>query len=202
MFTVRRFRQAIAPQRLRRVAALAAISVTLLGCVLGLHNEARAQRLVPITLPDAQVLDENGRQVRFYTDLVRGKIVLINFVYTRCATICRPFGRRIAPLQQLLGDRLGRDVFLITVSLDPEYDTPERLRAWGAQFGAQPGWKFVTGSRAEINRVLNACGVSIVPRVPHSSTVLVGNDVRRQWLREYAFASNQRFLAQIDRVSR
>jgi protein SCO1/2 len=146
------------------------------------------------------VLDEDGRQVRFYTDLVRGKTVLINFVYTRCNAVCRPFGRHLAPLQQQLGSRLGRDVFIITVTLDPEYDTPARLKAWGAQFGARSGWKFVTGSRAEINRVLRACGVSTTVKEAHAPAVLIGSDVRRVWLREYTFATN--FLAQIGRVSR
>ena len=92
-----------------------------------------------ITVPDVKLVDQDGRPVRFYTDLVKGQVVAMNFVFTSCGTICPPMGANFAKLQKILGGRPGPHVRLISVSIDPANDTPERLKAWAAKFGAQPG---------------------------------------------------------------
>jgi len=86
------------------------------------------------------VLDQGGRRLRFATDLVAGRLVAIQFVFTNCTTICPPLAATYGRLLQLLGDRAGREVFLISVSVDPTNETPVRLKAWAQKFGAGPGW--------------------------------------------------------------
>src|SRR5205085_5657262 len=113
-----------------------------------------------VTVPDVKLVDQDGRPVRFYTDLVKGQVVAMNFVFTSCGTICPPMGVNFAKLQKILGGRPdGKRVRLISVSIDPANDTPERLKAWATKFGAQPGWTLVTGDREEVNRLLKAMGV-------------------------------------------
>jgi protein SCO1 len=114
--------------------------------------------------------------------------VAINFVFTNCTTICPPMGANFAKLQKLLGDRAGKDVHLISVSVDPVTDTPERLKAWAAKFGAGPGWTLVTGDRAEITRLLKALGTYTPDINDHSPLVLLGNEARHQWTRAYGLA--------------
>src|ERR1035438_4950009 len=88
------------------------------------------QTFRPLLVPDCVLLNQNGERVRFYSDLVRGKVVVINSIFTTCTTICLPMGANFARLQALLGDHMGREVNLISISVDTLTDTPELLRAW------------------------------------------------------------------------
>ena len=142
-----------------------------------------------LNIPDVTVLDQDGTPKRFYTDLVKDKVVAVNFVFTTCTTICPPMGANFAKLQKLLGERAGRDVHLISVSVDPTTDTPERMKAWGQKFGAAPGWTLVTGDREEITRLLKSLGVYTASISDHSPLVLLGNDARHQWTRAYGLAA-------------
>ena len=142
-----------------------------------------------LDIPDVAVLDQDGTPKRFYTDLVKDKVVAVNFVFTTCTTICPPMGANFAKLQKLLGERAGRDVHLISVSVDPATDTPERMKAWGQKFGAGPGWTLVTGDREEITRLLKSLGVYTANISDHSPLVLMGNDARHQWTRAYGLAA-------------
>lgn len=143
---------------------------------------------VYLEIPDVPVLDQDGRELRFYSDLVQGKTVLMNFVFTTCTTICPPMGANFGQVQKLLGDRGGRDIHLISVSVDPGVDTPERLKAWGAKFGAGPGWTLVTGQRTEITRLLKSLGVYTPDIDDHSPLVLLGSDPEDRWTRAYGLA--------------
>lgn len=142
-----------------------------------------------LNIPDVTVLDQDGTPKRFYTDLVKDKVVAVNFVFTTCTTICPPMGANFAKLQKLLGERSGKDVHLISVSVDPATDTPERMKAWGQKFGAGPGWTLVTGDREEITRLLKSLGVYTASISDHSPLVLLGNDARHQWTRAYGLAA-------------
>src|SRR5262245_57068115 len=142
-----------------------------------------------LNVPDVTVVDQDGKPHHFYTDLVKDRVVAINFVFTTCTTICPPMGANFAKLQKLLGDRAGRDVHLISVSVDPNIDIPERMKAWGQKFGAGPGWTLVTGDREEITRLLKSLGVYTPNISDHSPLVLMGNDARNQWTRAYGLAA-------------
>jgi protein SCO1/2 len=140
--------------------------------------------------------------VRFYTDLVKGQVVAMNFVFTSCGTICPPMGANFAKLQKILGGRPdGKRVRLISVSIDPGNDTPERLKAWAAKFGAQPGWTLVTGDREEVNRLLKALGVYNASPAAHTPVVLVGDDLHHHWTRAYGLAPPDKLAELIGRVA-
>ncbi|HWW74484.1 MAG TPA: SCO family protein [Pyrinomonadaceae bacterium] len=143
---------------------------------------------VGTNIPDVELLDQDGRKVRFYTDLVKGKTVAVQFIFTTCTTICPPLGATFARVQKDLGERAGRDVQLISVSVDPATDTPERLKAWGEKFKAGPGWTLVTGAKPQVDELLRALGAASASPSEHTPTVLVGNDAARQWTRAYGLA--------------
>ena len=142
-----------------------------------------------MNIPDIEVLDQNGRKIHFYTDLVKGQTVVINFIFTTCTTICPPLGATFARVQKELGDKVGRDVRFISISVDPATDTPERLKAWGAKFHAGDGWTFVTGNKVQVDELLRALGASSARREDHSPTVLIGNDAQGAWTRTYGLAN-------------
>lgn len=139
-------------------------------------------------IPDVPVLDQDGRKLNFYTDLVKGKTVAINFVFTTCTTICPPLTATFRRVQQDLGERVGRDVGLISVSVDPVTDTPERLAAFSSKFKVAPGWSFVTGSKPEIDSLLRALGVAVGDKNDHTPMMLIINDGTKKWTRTYGLA--------------
>lgn len=139
-------------------------------------------------IPDVPVLDQEGRKLNFYTDLVKGKTVAINFVFTTCTTICPPLTATFRRVQQDLGERVGRDVRLISVSVDPVTDTPERLAAFSSKFKVAPGWTFVTGSKPEIDSLLRALGVASGDKNDHTPMMLIINDGTKKWTRTYGLA--------------
>jgi protein SCO1/2 len=142
-----------------------------------------------MTIPDVEMLDQNGNKIHFYTDLVKGKTVAVNFIFTTCTTICPPLGATFARVQKDLGERAGRDVQLISVSVDPVTDTPERLKAWAAKFhAADEGWTLVTGAKPQVDELLRALGAASASPSEHSPAVLIGNDAAGQWTRTYGLA--------------
>jgi cytochrome oxidase Cu insertion factor (SCO1/SenC/PrrC family) len=141
-----------------------------------------------MAIPDVELLDQDGRKVHFYSDLVQGRVVVINFIFTTCTTICPPLGATFARVQKEFGVGAGRNVRFISISVDPATDTPERLKAWGAQFHAGPAWSFVTGQKQIVNELLSALGAATASPQDHSPTVLIGNDARGQWTRTYGLA--------------
>lgn len=153
-----------------------------------------------LNIPDVEVLDQDGQVRHFYSDLVKGKTVAVNFIFTNCTTICPPLGATFARVQHELGDKVGKDVYFISVSVDPLTDTPERLKAWGAKFKAGPGWTFVTGNKEQIDRLLNALGASAARREDHTPSVIIGNDERDVWTRTYGLASASQMVGLINEV--
>jgi protein SCO1/2 len=122
----------------------------------------------PIRIPDVTVQDQNGRSLSFYTDLVKGKTVAINFIFTTCTTTCPLLAANFRKVQLDLGERAGRDVHLISISVDPLTDIPERLQAFAAQHHAGPGWTFVTGAQPQIDQLLRGLGASVADKNSHT----------------------------------
>lgn len=149
-------------------------------------------------IPDVEVVDHEGRTLRFHSDLIRGKTVVVNAVYTNCRNICPLLGKTFANLQTALGDRLGRDVFLISISRDPENDTPESLATWRRRYGAKPGWIFVTGKKAAIDEVLELLTGDPSFTGGHSAIALLGDDATGIWLREYGAAEPEEYERLLD----
>lgn len=150
-----------------------------------------------MVIPDVEVLDQSGKTIHFYSDLIKGKTVAINFIFTTCTTICPPLAATFARVQKELGDKVGREVYFISISVDPLTDTPERLQAWGDKFKAGPGWTFVTGNKQEISQLLNALGAAVARREDHSPTVIVGNDLKGVWTRTYGLAKPSQLIGLI-----
>ena len=153
-----------------------------------------------LDVPDVPVLDQDGRRLLFRTDLVEGRAVAVNFIFTNCTTICPPLAATFGKLRKLLGDRAGRDVHLISISVDPVTDTPERLRAWSQKFGPGPGWTLVTGAREDITRLLKALGAYTADKNDHPPLVLIANS-RGRWTRAYGLAPPAKLAAAIDEMA-
>src|SRR5919202_3095176 len=168
--------------RLYKAAAALAFALTLVAALppaaeaMPAHDETFTHDTSKMNIPDVELLDQDGRKVHFYSDLVKGRVVAIQFIFTTCTTICPPLGATFARVQKELGERARRDVRLISISVDPATDTPERLKAWAAKFHAADGWTLVTGAKPKVDELLRALGAATASPADHSPTVLIGNE--------------------------
>jgi len=130
---------------------------------------------------DTPLLTQDGRQVRFYTDLLQGKVVLISFFYTNCTDICPLLMHNLQEVQDRLGDRFGRDVFFVSISVDPEDDTPEEIGKFSRRYDAKAGWTFLTGKKEDIDRVVQKLGQYSPDFEDHSMLFLLGDVKNARW---------------------
>ena len=139
-------------------------------------------------LPDVTVQDQTGKSLNFYNDLVKGKVVAVNFVFTTCTAICPSLTATFRRVQQQLAEQ-KLPAQLISISVDPTTDTPERLQEFAAKFKAEPGWTFVTGNKSDIDSILKEFGVAVANKNDHTPMVLIGNDEAGYWTRAYGLSS-------------
>lgn len=149
--------------------------------------------------PNTELITQDGTTVHFYDDLIKGKIVAINFIYTTCQYSCPLETARLAQVQKLLGDRVGKDIFFYSISIDPAHDTPAALKAYAEKFHVGPGWTFLTGKKDDIDALSKALGMYSDPSVNkdgHLPHLLIGNEANGQWLRDSA-TDNPHFLSNL-----
>jgi len=139
-------------------------------------------------IPNAHITDQNGQQLNFYNDLVKGKTVAINFIFTTCTASCPPLTATFRRVQQNAEQR-GLPLQLISISVDPTIDTPERLHAFAEKFNAGPGWTFVTGDKNEIDTLLQGLGAAVSNKNDHTPMIMIGNDSADYWTRAYGLSS-------------
>lgn len=149
---------------------------------------------------DTLLVDQDGREVRFYSDLMAGKVVVINSMFTDCTGSCPVMSKKLQALQEHLGDRVGRDVHLISITVDPERDSPARLKEHAAKFGAGPGWSFLTGSEENVKTVLSKLGQWVEDREAHETVFLIGNDRTGLWKKAFALAKTDQVVEIVDSV--
>ena len=149
---------------------------------------------VKLKIPDSEVFDQHGKKLRFYTDLIKGKVVVINFIFTTCAYVCPLQGGNFSRLQAELGERSGEDIYLISVSTDPLTDTPEKLKAWGERFGVKRGWTLVTGEKQQIDELLLALTGDTARTGEHSPVAIIGSGETGVWLRAYGLEGPKRMI--------
>lgn len=149
--------------------------------------------------PNVPLVTQDGKTVRFYEDLMKGRKVLINFVYSSCEQACPLDTAKMAEVQRLLGDRVGRDVFMYSVTLDPETDTPSVMKSYATTFKAGPGWLFLTGKRADIDQIRYKLGERN-EKETHANTVRVGDVASGQWMRLPLAADAKYLMVEINNL--
>ena len=149
---------------------------------------------------------QDGRSVRFYDDLVKGRVVMINFMFTTCRRACPGTTTNLRRVQRALRDHVGRDLVMLSVSLDPEHDTPEVLKEYARVYGAGPGWYFLSGRREEIELLRRRLGVyDLNPvrdadRTRHAGLVVLGNEPMERWSAISGRAKPRQIVEAVERV--
>jgi protein SCO1 len=147
--------------------------------------------------PNVPLTNQDGKQVRFY-DEIKGKSVAINVIYTSCKDECPLETAKMAQVAQIFGDKMGKDMFFYSISIDPQHDTPAVLKAYAKNFNVGPGWQFLTGKPEDIKVLVKKLGLSRgsdgTNKDGHTASLMVGNEPTGQWMRNSA-VDNPIFLS-------
>ena len=149
---------------------------------------------VDIDLRDRVLVDHNGEDVQFVTDVIGDNIVVMDFVYTTCTTICPVLSALFTQVQRKLGEHVGDDVWLVSMSVDPIRDTPQRLNAYSAKHRAGDGWIWLTGPNPAVDDVLTGLGAYTSNFEDHPSMVLIGDGRTGEWTRLFGFPNPDRIV--------
>jgi len=199
------------PRRWRTAACLLGLLGAVAAGPAGAHADHAAAPAAPpaappadlapalrVTVPDVTVTDQFGRQHRLSRDLVQGRTVLLNFVFTSCTTVCSPMTAVLKSVQDELRRRGRQDVLLLSVSIDPLTDTPQTLARFAGRFGIQDGWHFLTGARSAIDAVLKGFGLPSGGAIDeHTPMVYIADGATGRWSRAYGLAGPQPILQRV-----
>jgi protein SCO1 len=192
--------------------AMATLVLLIAGaCVLPVRAQepvAPPQTVVPNTqennaqryFTDTVLINQNGERMRFYTDLMKDKTVIIDTFFATCQASCLPMNRNLAQIQEGLGDRLGKDVNILSISVDPGVDTPTLLKAYAKKLNAKPGWYFLTGDKESIELILKKLGQFVDDKNDHLNIFLIGNDRTGLWKKAFGLAKSEELMKVVESV--
>jgi protein SCO1/2 len=163
-----------------------------------MNKPAEAAKSAEVELRDRTLVNQDGEEVRFVSDVIGDRIVVMDFVYTTCTTVCPVLSAVFKQLQERLGEDLGEEVALVSVTVDPVRDTPERLKAYAARYDAGNGWVWLTGAKPTVDDVLNGVDAYSVSFEDHPAMVLVGDGRTGEWSRFFGFPSPDRIMEKVD----
>ena len=155
-------------------------------------GEVRLEHITPPKVPDEVLLDQDGREVHLASELLHERVVAVNFVFSTCSTICSPMSAVFGKLRTELGAAVGKDVHLVSLTLDPVTDTPEKLQKFSSLFKRGKGWTFVTGEPQRMTRALKALGGWVPNKETHTPMTLIGNTSTGKWVRVFGMPTTQR----------
>jgi protein SCO1 len=155
---------------------------------------------VKVRFDDAVLTDQGGKSLKLKSEVLADRIVVMDFVYTTCTTICPVLTATMVRVQNELGAKAKDDVRMVTISVDPARDTPARMKEYGDKMGVKPGWVWLTGPTGRVNEVLKGFGAYTPSFEDHPPLVLVGDARTGQWTRFFGFADPKDVVAEVERL--
>jgi protein SCO1 len=163
-------------------------------------NKPRYQRTVEnLNIPDVVLTNQDGKRVRLTSLLNSDKPVIVDFIYGTCTTICPVLSAGFSHLQKKLGPD-SKKVHLVSITIDPENDTPEIMKKYLQRYRAKPGWDFLTGSRKDIDRVMNAFNAYFSDKMDHQPLTFIQSRDEGEWIRIYGLLSSRDFMTECEKV--
>ena len=143
---------------------------------------------------DVELINQNGEKMKFYSDLIQGKVVIINSFFATCQGSCLPLNQNLAKVQEALGDRLGKDVYILSISVDPTVDTPPNLKQYAKKLQARPGWFFLTGAKENVDFALKKVGQFVDDKQDHLNIFIIGNERTGLWKKAFGLAKSEELV--------
>jgi protein SCO1/2 len=155
---------------------------------------------VALSVPDLEVVNQDGRHVRFNSQVVEGRIAIVTGFFTTCSSMCPITQEKLSQVARLLGSRLGKDVIIVSVSVDSQNDTPARMKDWGEKFHIGPGWTLLSGNRAKVDTLLKSLGLSVPLPQRHQSALMIGSTASG-WVRVSSWTSSEKLAKLAESMS-
>ena len=149
---------------------------------------------------DVVLINQNGEKMRFYSDLLQGKVVIINSFFATCQGSCLPMNRNLEKVQAALGDRVGKEVFIISISVDPAVDSPASLKEYAKKLHAGPGWYFLTGEKPNVDFALKKLGQFVDDKQDHLNIFIIGNERTGLWKKAFGLAQSDELVKVVESV--
>ncbi|HEV8428007.1 MAG TPA: SCO family protein [Pyrinomonadaceae bacterium] len=149
---------------------------------------------------DVLLVNQNGEKMRFYSDLLQGKVVVINSFFATCTGSCLPLNRNLEKLQKALGAHMGKEVYFISISVDPTVDTPTSLKAYAKKLNAGPGWYFLTGDKESVDFALKKIGHFVDKPSDHLNIFIIGNERTGLWKKAFGLARDDELMKVVESV--
>jgi len=165
-----------------------------------MSNTAEASSPAQKYFTDVELINQDGKKVHFYSDVLKGKTVIVNAFFTSCTSVCPPMNRNMEKIQEALGDRVGRDVFLVSMTVDPETDTPARMKEYAKKFHAGPGWLFLTGKKENLDWALYKLGQYVENKDDHQTVLIIGNEPTGLWKKAFGMANVAELVQVVESV--
>ena len=180
------------------------------GCALGMlllifgstaqaSQQSYERSIENYKIPDVVLINQNGERVRLKKLLDSDKPVVVDFIYGTCTTICPVLSAGFSNLQKKLGSDSDK-VHLVSITIDPENDTPQVMKTYLERYRAKPGWDFLTGSRQDINQVMNAFDSYFRDKMDHKPLTFIRSPEGNSWVRLYGLMSGRDFLKECEKV--
>jgi protein SCO1/2 len=162
---------------------------------------ASGSKLASVELPEGLMLtNQLGEQRDLRRDVIGDRVAVVNFVYTNCTTVCPVTSTIFSMLQKSLASRLGSEVVLVTLTVDPARDTPYRLRSYAKNFAPGEAWSWLTGDNSAVESALRAFGSYTANFEDHPAMILVGDAANSTWYRLYGFPAPQAIEGKINEL--
>jgi protein SCO1/2 len=149
---------------------------------------------------DVLLVNQNGQKMRFYSDLLQGKVIVINSFFATCTGSCLPLNRNLEKLQKALGAHMGKEVFFLSISVDPTVDTPPNLKAYAKKLNAGPGWYFLTGDKQNVDFALMKIGQFVDDKNDHLNIFIIGNERTGLWKKAFGLARDDELMKVVESV--
>ncbi|HEX8847848.1 MAG TPA: SCO family protein [Pyrinomonadaceae bacterium] len=149
---------------------------------------------------DVVLINQNGEKMRLYSDLLKGKVVIFDFFFATCQGSCLPMNRNLQKIQEALGARVGKDVYIVSITVDPTVDTPASLKEYAKKLNAGPGWYFLSGDKANVEFALRKLGQYVDDKQNHTNIFIIGNERTGLWKKAFGLARSDELIKVVESV--
>jgi len=149
---------------------------------------------------DIVLTNQDGQPMKLYSDLMKDKVIVINSFFASCTASCPVMSKSFSALQKRFADRLGRDLVLVSITVDPERDTPAKLHAYAQKWEARRGWYFLTGSKANVDAALRKLGQYVEEPSAHMNIIVIGNERTGLWKKAFGLAPSEELAKVVESV--
>jgi protein SCO1/2 len=165
-----------------------------------LPETTRQQTPAQAYFGEIELINQNGEKMRLYSDLLKDKVVVINSFFATCQGSCLPLNRNLEKVQAAMSDHIGKDVFIVSISVDPTVDTPPLLKEYAKKLNAKPGWYFLTGDKKNVDLALSKLGQYVDNKQDHLNIFIIGNERTGLWKKAFGLASSAELVKVVESV--